>query len=95
MAVWVVLVGIRRRGAARLAVELRRIRVTAAIDDLRRQPGEQRLCPFSSINQFKLSLRLGTDEDLEGGGVESNRLMAHKSDDLLCYAALARRLFSK
>jgi hypothetical protein len=56
-------VGVGRSRAARLAVELGCIGVTAAVDDLRRQPCEQRLCAFRAVDHVELPLRLSTDED--------------------------------
>jgi len=63
VAVRIVLIGIGRGCPASLAIEICCIRVTTAVDHLRRQTCEQRLCPFSPVQQMKLALRLCTDQN--------------------------------
>jgi len=71
VAVGIVLIGVSRRRAARLAVELGGVRITTTVDHLGRQTGEKRLCPFSPVQQMELALRLCSDEDVQDGDVAS------------------------
>lgn len=71
VTVRIILIGISRRRPTRLAVELGGICITAAIDHLRRQTREKRLCPFSPVQQVKLAFRLCSDQNSFVGVVES------------------------
>ena len=73
MAIRIVLIGVGRRRAARLAVELGGIRITTTVDHLGRQTREKRLCPFSPVQQMELTFRLCSDQNWFDGFVESIR----------------------
>lgn len=75
MAVRIVHVGIGRRRAACLAVELRRVRVAPAVDHLGRQACEQRLRSLAPVKHLKLPPSLCADQNIFHGLVESNTRM--------------------
>ena len=76
VTVRIILIGISRLRPTRLAVELGGICITAAIDHLRRQTREKRLCPFSPVQQVKLAFRLCSEQNSFDGVVESLNLGA-------------------